>query len=100
MEIKTRFNIGDRVQFHLKNLANGVYGVKGLCYSVAPFDDVVSGRITGIIISKDNKRYYAIDYDYVFSKYFLYEKRLGKTYYLYRDFTFHFMAIQFLEGNS
>ena len=65
MEIKTRFNIGDRVQFHLKNLADGVYGVKGLHYSIAPFDDVVSGRITGIIISKDNKRYYAIDYDYV-----------------------------------
>lgn len=41
--------------------------------------------------------YVAIDYDYIFTKYFMYEKRLGKTYYLYRDFTFHFTATQVLE---
>ena len=41
--------------------------------------------------------YIGIDYDYVYSRYFLYEKRLGKTYYLYRDYVFHFTATQLLE---
>ena len=44
--------------------------------------------------------YIGIDYDYVYTRYFLWENRLGKTYLLDRDFGFHFTATQHLEGNS
>ena len=44
--------------------------------------------------------YIGIDYDYVFTRYFLNENRLGKTYYLYRDYGFYFTGTQVLESNS
>ena len=44
--------------------------------------------------------YIGIDYDHVFSRYFLNENRLGKTYYLYRDYGFYFTGTQVLESNS
>ena len=58
--------------------------------------------LDGLIINPSNVDniyhcYIGIDYDYVFSRYFLHEKRLGKTYYLYRDYQFHFIGTQVLE---
>ena len=44
--------------------------------------------------------YIGIEYDYVYTRYFLNENRLGKTYLLDRDFGFHFTAVQALEENS
>lgn len=44
--------------------------------------------------------YIGIDYDSSYIKYFLNEKRLGKTYLLDRDFGFHFSGIQHLEGTN
>lgn len=44
--------------------------------------------------------YIGIDYDYIYTRYFLYENRLGKTYLLDRDFGFHFTGVQHLEENS
>ena len=54
---------------------------------------VVPGNITNNIYHC----YIGIEYDYVYSRYFLYENRLGKTYLLDRDFGFHFTAVQHLE---
>ena len=42
--------------------------------------------------------YIGIEYDYAFSKYFLNENRLGKTYYLFRDYGFYFVGTQVLES--
>ena len=44
--------------------------------------------------------YIGIEYDYVFTRYFLNENRLGKTYYLYRDYGFFFTGTQVLESQS
>ena len=44
--------------------------------------------------------YIGIDYDYIFTRYFLNENRLGKTYYLYRDYGFYFTGTQVFESNS
>ncbi len=44
--------------------------------------------------------YIGIEYDYEYSQYFLYEKRLGNTYLLDRDFGFYFTATQVLERAS
>lgn len=41
--------------------------------------------------------YIGIDYDYIYTRYFLNENRLGKTYLLDRDFGFHFTGVQHLE---
>ncbi len=42
--------------------------------------------------------YIGIEYDYEYCQYFLYEKRLGNTYLLDRDFGFYFTATQILES--
>ena len=44
--------------------------------------------------------YIGIDYDYIYTRYFLNENRLGKTYLLDRDFGFHFTGVQQLEQQS
>lgn len=54
---------------------------------------IVPGNITNNIYHC----YIGIDYDYIYTRYFLYESRLGKTYPLDRDFGFHFTGIQRLE---
>lgn len=41
--------------------------------------------------------YIAIDYDYAYTNFFINQERLGKTYYLDRDFGFYFTATQRLE---
>ena len=59
----------------------------------------------GLIIEPSNSDniyhcYIGIDYDHIFTRYFLNENRLGKTYYLYRDYGFCFTGIQVLEAES
>ena len=44
--------------------------------------------------------YIVIEYDYEHSTYFLDKNRLGKTYYLDRDFGFHFSGIQHRESQG
>ena len=44
--------------------------------------------------------YIAIEYDYEHCTYFLNKNRLGKTYLLDRDFTFHFFGVQHKESQS
>ena len=44
--------------------------------------------------------YIAIEYDYEHCAYFLDENRLGKTYLLDHDFTFHFFGVQHKESQS
>ena len=56
--------------------------------------------VPGNIVDNIYHCYIGIDYDYVYTRYFLYENRLGKTYLLDRDFGFHFTGTQHLEGNS
>ena len=54
---------------------------------------LVPGNITNNIYHC----YIGIDYDSIYTRYFLYESRLGKTYLLDRDFGFHFTGVQHLE---
>lgn len=44
--------------------------------------------------------YIAIEYDYEHCMFFLDKNRLGKTYYLNRDFTFHIYGTQYNESQS
>lgn len=53
--------------------------------------------IPGNITNNIYHCYVGIEYDSVYSRYFLYENRLGKTYLLDRDFGLHFTGVQHLE---
>lgn len=44
--------------------------------------------------------YIAVDYDYSHTQFFLNEDRLGKTYFLDRDFGFYFTSTQHLESDG
>ena len=56
--------------------------------------------VPGNIVDNIYHCYIGIDYDYIYTRYFLFEGRLGKTYLLDRDFGFHFTGVQRLEENQ
>lgn len=56
-----------------------------------------------IVLPSQNNIYHcyiAIEYDYEHCIFFLDKNRLGKTYYLDRDFSFHFFGTQYRESQS
>lgn len=55
-----------------------------------------SSLIEGSIENNYYHIYIAIDYDHEYMRFFLNQDRLGKTFYLDRDFTFYFSATQHL----
>ena len=65
-----------------------------------PKDQADSLVVPGNIADNIYHCYIGIDYDYVYSRYFLNENRLGKTYLLDRDFGFHFTGVQHLEQQA
>lgn len=63
------------------------------------FEPINNNSLRVIRSSSDNKYhcYICIEYDDEYAMYFLNENRLGKTYFLDRDFGFYFSAKQILE---
>lgn len=65
MEIKTRYNIGQKVYFYPKETeALGLWDE----FWIAPPDELMSGKIEGIYITRDNKIYYRVNGCLVYEK--------------------------------
>ena len=68
MEIKTKYNIGERIHFKSRDACTeaDILGRDRILFCMN--DYIVSGKINTIHISRDNKIYYEVDGYYIYEK--------------------------------
>ena len=92
---KTNYQVNSEYQFaKFQNNTSFDQEINGTLHPKTNTDSII---VPGSATDNIYHCYIALDYDYEYMRFFVDQNRVGKTYYLDRDFGFHFTAIQHVE---
>lgn len=93
--LKTNYQVNSEYQFaKFQNNTEYDRKIDGVLHTKENDDSII---VPGSASDNIYHCYIAIDYDYEYMRFFVDQNRVGKTYYLDRDFGFYFSATQHVE---